>query len=130
MKTTTTTASENALLRKNGEFIVKDQIIFQYPKAITTQQVKAQVHYLLGRKAVNANVEVKLLDRNKHIFHIAGPGVHSWGDEVMYKLGTLKPVPPIPPPIIPNSILKNTLHLQQKGLKNMLHFKTDTFKLK
>jgi len=75
---TTTTKTANALLHKNGEFIVKDQIIFQYPKAITTKQVKAQVEYLLGKKANLATIEVKLLDKNKHIFLVAGPGVHAW----------------------------------------------------
>lgn len=125
----TTTKLQNALLRKNGEFIVRDQIIFQYPKAITPQQVKAQVNYLLGKKALKANVEVKLLDKNKHIFHIFGPGVHNWGEEKFIG-GYIKnkPIPPPPPPIIPALIFPNTVIIQQTGLKNLPLFKADILK--
>ncbi|GAA4792030.1 hypothetical protein GCM10023231_19970 [Olivibacter ginsenosidimutans] len=126
---TTTTKTANALLRKNGEFIVKDQIIFQYPKPMTTKQVKAQVEYLLGKKALRATVEVKQLDKNKHIFHIFGPGVHSWGEEKFIG-GYLKnkPIPPPPPPIIPSLIFPNTVIIQQTGLKNLPLFKADILK--
>jgi len=124
---TTTTKTTNALLHKNGEFIVKDQIIFQYPKAITTRQVKAQVKYLLGKKATTVPIAVKQLDKHKHIFLIAGLGVHNWGPETVGKLTNPKPVPPIPPPIIPN-ISTNTVIIQQNGLKNNIIFKTNIFK--
>jgi len=126
----TTTKLQNALLRKNGEFIVRDQIIFQYPKAITTQQVKAQVNYLLGKKALKANVEVRLLDKNKHIFHISGPGVHSWGPELVAKFTSPKPPTPPPPPIYPISIIKNAVITQQKGLKVDVVFKASGYKLR
>ncbi len=126
---TAITASQNALLRKNGEFIVKDQIIFQYPKAITAQHVKSQISYLLGRKATNAGIEVRELDKNKHIFLIAAKGAHLLGMESVAK-GFPKsgPIPPPPNPIIPSAIYKNTLVIQQRGLKNSPVFREDTFR--
>jgi hypothetical protein len=128
---TTTTKLQNALLRKNGEFIVKDQIIFQYPKAVTAQQVKAQVDYLLDKRALKASVEVKQLDKNKHIFLISGPGLHNWnGENVSHGFVKPRPLPPPPPPIYPVSVTKNTLFIQQKGLINQIVFRTDSFKVK
>ena len=119
---------QNVLLRKNGEFIVKDQIIFQYQKAVTTQQVKALAKYLLGKRAENTSVEVKQLDKNRHIFLIAAQGVHSWGVESVAKLINSRPIPPPPPPIIPPLILNNTVIIQQAGLKNLAVFKSDKMK--
>lgn len=127
---TVATSVQNALLRKNGEFIVKDQIIFQYPKAITTQQVKAQINYLIGKRTQKAAVEVKELDKNKHIFLIAAQGAHLWSAEnVAHGFVKLKPVPPPPPPVYPIDIYRNTLIIQQKGLKNKVSFKSDMFKI-
>lgn len=128
MKSLTATLP-NALIRKNSEFLIKDQIIFQYSEAITAKQVKAQVNYLLGKRALNAAVEVKELDKNKHIFLIAVPGAHTWTVEsVAHGFTKNKPVPPPPPPIIPEFVFTNSLIIQQKGLKNLTIFKTDTLK--
>jgi hypothetical protein len=122
------TTLPNALIRKNSEFVIKDQIIFQYSEAITAQQVKEQVNYLLGKRALKATVEVKELDKSKRIFLIAAPGVHTWGDEVTHKLTHPIPVPPPPPPIIPSLIAKNTIIVQQTGLKNSTIFKSDSIR--
>ncbi|MFC6100521.1 hypothetical protein [Olivibacter domesticus] len=127
MKSLTTTLP-NALIRKNSEFLVKDQIIFQYSEAITAKQVKAQVNYLLGKRALNATVEVKELNKNKHIFLIAAPGAHLLEDEVANKPMGSRPIPPPPPPIYPVFISKNTITIEQIGLKNLVLFKADTIR--
>lgn len=122
-----TTNVQNALIRKNGEFIVKDQIIFQYPEAVTTRQVKAQVNYLLGRRAAKVAVEVKQLDKNKHLFLIAAPGTHLWNMENVGRgLAKPRPMPPPRPPIIPSDIIKNSLSIYQNKTKNMVFFKSNT----
>lgn len=110
--------TQNALIRKNGEFIVKDQIIFQYAKPITAQEVKQQVSYFLGKKSIKNTIEVKMIDANKHVFLIAAKGAHLLKAESVAK-GFVKggPIPPPPNPIIPSQILLNSLQVIQQGLK-------------
>ena len=122
------TTLPNALIRKNSEFVIKDQIIFQYSEAITAQQVKAQVNYLLGNRALKTTVEVKELDKNKRIFLIAAAGAHLLEDEVANKPMGSRPIPPPPPPIYPAFISKNTITVEQIGLKNLVLFKADTIR--
>jgi len=128
MKNPTTTP--NALIQKKGEFIIKDQIIFHYANPITTRGVKMQVQYLLGKKATKAVIVVKELDKANHIFLVAAPGAHTWGLETIGKLTNPKPVPPIPPPIIPRQVSRNTLVIQQNGIKNVALFTAAMIKSK
>jgi len=122
-------AFQNALLRKKGEFIVKDQIIFQYPKPITSRQVKAQASYLLGKRAISAGIGVKELDKNKHIFLIAAKGAHLLSMESVAKgFPKFGPIPPPPQPIIPSAIYNNTLEIRQEGLKNSAVFREETLR--
>ena len=120
--------SQNALLRKNGEFIVKDQIIFKYAKPISVQQVKEQVSFLLGKRARSIGVEVELIDKTKNVFLIAGKGAHLLTVESV-AAGFVKggPIPPPPHPIIPSDVLLNTLLIKQNGIKNSVLFRVNSF---
>ncbi len=120
--------TQNALIRKNGEFIIKDQIIFKYSKPVTAQEVKQQAGYFLGKKAIENGIGIKSLDKKKHVFLIAAKGAHLLnGEDVasgFVKGGT---VPPPPRPIYPSDIMFNTLIIKQTGLKNESFFKASSF---
>lgn len=120
----------NALVLRKGAYFVKDQIILLYPKQVNTKYVKEQIQYLLGKKLPAESITVKVLDKVKNTYLIAAPGAHLLGPEAVAKLNKPIPVPPNPPPIIPDFIYRNTLTVQQEGIKNTVLFKADSLRKK
>lgn len=119
---------KNFLQGKRGEFWMKNQIIFHYPQPVRSQDVLAQVKVFAADRIDVSQVQVKKLNREHTAFLVLGPGIHAWGEEILFKVHNPRPLPPPPPPILPDGVSKNKLWLNLSGTKPKVLTTAETFK--
>ncbi|MGN7202736.1 hypothetical protein ACTHQF_00575 [Pedobacter sp. SAFR-022] len=123
-----TLVSKNFLAGKRGEFWMKNQIILHYPQPVKSQEVFAQVKALGAERIDVGQLQVKILNKEHTAFLVMGPGIHSWGEEILFKVHNPRPLPPPPPPILPDGVSKNKLWLHLSGTKPKVLTTAETFK--